>query len=98
MAYINGTWLDREARAERIDIVTQAVKKLAAAIKSGKATDYHVEQFRQYKAELEKLKRVHRAEVDVAYFAYEYLSDEGNPDNEDNIIQHAVNKKHDSMA
>lgn len=89
MAYINGTWLDREARAERIDIVTQAVKKLAAAIKSGKATEYHVEQFRQYKAELKKLKRVHRAEVDVAYFTYAYLSDNANPTNEDNVIRNS---------
>lgn len=44
-----------------------------------------------------KLKRVHRAEMDVAYFAYTYLSDESNPDNEDNIIQHAPNKKHDPI-
>lgn len=39
-------------------------------------------------AELKRLKRIHRAEVDVAYFTYEYLSDAGNSDNEDNIIRH----------
>lgn len=43
------------------------------------------------------MKRVHRAEVDVAYFAYEYLSDEANPENEDNIIQHAEDKQHDPI-
>lgn len=39
--------------------------------------------------ELRRLKRIHRAEVDVAFFAYEYLSDGGNPDNDDNIIRHS---------
>jgi len=97
MAYINGSWLDREQRAERIEIVTETLRKLAAVIKSGKGTEYHSEQLLEYKAELVKLKRVHRAEVDVAYFAYEYLSDEGNPENEDNIIQHADDKPHDSI-
>jgi predicted phage terminase large subunit-like protein len=34
-----------------------------------------------------KLKRVHRAEVDVAYFNYVYLSDGANSQNEDNVIR-----------
>lgn len=38
---------------------------------------------------MKRLKRIDRAEDDVAYFTYEYLSDAGNPDNEDNIIRHA---------
>ena len=89
MAYLNGTWLDREQRAERIEIVTETLRKLAAVIKSGKGTEYHSEQLLEYKAELVKLKRVHRAEVDVAYFNYAYLSDGGNPQNEDNVIRHS---------
>lgn len=35
------------------------------------------------------MKRVHRAEVDVAYFEYTYLSDGENPGNEDNTIMNA---------
>lgn len=67
-------------------------------IKSGKATDYHIEQFRQYKAELTKLKRVHRAEVDVAYFTYAYLSDRGNPKNEDNVVRNSEDgTQHDDL-
>lgn len=97
MAYINGTWIDRESREKRIELVTETLRKLAAVIKSGKGTEYHVEQLRTYKAELTKLKRVHRAEVDVAYFAYEYLSDGANAENEDNIIQHAEDKPHDPI-
>lgn len=98
MAYINGSWLDREQRAERIEIVTETLRKLAAVIKSGKGTDYHSEQLRTYKAELTKLKRVHRAEVDVAYFNYAYLSDGSNPQNEDNVIRHSEDgTPHDSI-
>jgi predicted phage terminase large subunit-like protein len=39
------------------------------------------------KRELKRLKRIHRAEVDSAYFEYEYLSDIRNPANEDNLIK-----------
>lgn len=87
MAYINGEWLDRESRAARIDLLTERVRKLAAVIKAGRASDYHIDTFRKDKAELTKLKRVHRAEVDVAYFTYAYLSDGDNAVNEDNVIR-----------
>lgn len=33
--------------------------------------------------------RIHRAEEDVAYFTYEYVSDGGNAENEDNIVRNA---------
>ena len=89
MAFINGKWLDREERGARIELVTDALKKLSALYKSGKASEYHIEQLRMYKEELVRLKRVHRAEVDVAYFEYEYLSDQSNPGNEDNTIMNA---------
>lgn len=99
MAQINGKWLDREERAERIELVTQTLRKLVAVVKSGKGTDYHVEQLRTFKAELAKLKRVHRAEVDVAYFTYTYLSDGGNAENEDNVIRNSEDgTKHDDIS
>jgi hypothetical protein len=88
MAHINGEWLDRPARAQRITLLTERVTKLAAVIKAGKATDYHIDSvFVRDKTELAKLKRVHRAEVDVAYFTYAYLSDGANAANEDNVIR-----------
>jgi predicted phage terminase large subunit-like protein len=86
LAYVNGEWLDREARAARIDLLTERVRKLAALIKAGKATDYHIDTFRKDKAELAKLKRVHRAEYDMLYFMYEYFSEDRNPGNPDNLI------------
>lgn len=89
MANINGTWLNRNERAARIALITERLRKLSDLIKAGKATDYHIDSFRRDKAELAKLKRVHRAETDVAYFTYAYLSDGGNPANEDNVIRNS---------
>jgi predicted phage terminase large subunit-like protein len=86
LAYVNGEWLDRPARQARIDLLTERVRKLAALIKAGKATDYHVDTFRKDKEELTKLKRVHRAEVDMLYFFYEYFSEARNPGNPDNLV------------
>ncbi|KQL18846.1 phage terminase large subunit [Cytobacillus solani] len=99
MAHINGEWLDRDQRQARINILSARLSKLAAVIKAGKASDYHIDTFRKDKAELAKLKRVHRAEVDVAYFTYEYLSDLHNATNDDNVIRHGENGKlHDDIG
>ena len=89
MAYVGEKWLARDERQQRIDLLSERLRKLAALIKASKATDYHVDTFRKDKAELVRLKRIHRAEVDVAYFAYEYLSDGGNSANEDNVIRNS---------
>jgi predicted phage terminase large subunit-like protein len=87
MAMVNGEWIAREERQQRIELLTERIRKLAALIKANKATDYHIDSFRRDKAELVRLKRVHRAEVDVAYFTYEYLSDGANSANEDNVVR-----------
>ncbi|MEC0328690.1 hypothetical protein P4H42_03515 [Paenibacillus macerans] len=88
MAWVNDEWLDRPARQERIRIVSERVKKLRNLYDRGRATTYHKEALRADIAELRRLKRIDRAENDVAYFTYEYLSDAANPDNEDNIVRH----------
>ena len=89
IAYINGKWIERESRAKRIELVKATLIKLRALVKAGNATEYHRDQLTQLTRELAKLKRVHRAEVDVAYFTYEYLSDGANQENEDNVIRNA---------
>lgn len=86
MAYVDGKWLDREERQERIDLLTERVHKLVALIKAEKATEYHIDTFRKDKAELTKLKRIHRSEVDMLYFFYEYFSEARNPGNPDNLV------------
>lgn len=89
MAWVDGRWLDRNERAERIALISERATKLKALVKSGRATDYHIDTLRDDIAELKRLTRIHRGEYDIAYFTYEYLSDERNPDNKDNIISHA---------
>lgn len=86
MALVNGVWLGREERAERIALITERAKKLRALYEAGRATDYHVDTMRADLAELKRLKRIHRAEYDVLYFVYEYFSEEMNPGNPDNLI------------
>lgn len=98
MALVNGKWLDRHERADYIRLVSERARKLKAVYDTGKATEYHIEQLSKDIAELKRLKRIHKAEEDTAYFAYEYLSDGHNPENEDNIIRHSEDgTKHDNL-
>lgn len=89
MAYVADKWLDRTERTVRINLISNRLKKLVTLHKNHRATDYHYEMLDNDKKELIRLKRIHRAEVDVAYFTYAYLSDKDNPNNDDNIIRHA---------
>jgi predicted phage terminase large subunit-like protein len=89
MAYVDGKWLDKKSRKERISLLARRIKKLVTLYKIDKATDYHIEMLFEDKEELQRLKRVDRGENDVAYFTYEFLSDGGNPDNEDNIVMNS---------
>ncbi|MEH7651759.1 phage terminase large subunit [Bacillus safensis] len=86
MAFINGKFLEREERQARIEAVTERLKKLRDIIQAGKHTEYHVDLMRKDRDELIKLKRVHRAEVDMLYFFYEYFSEARNPGNPDNLV------------
>lgn len=89
MAYVAGKWLNRKERQERIDLLTQIAEEIAELIQIGKANKNQIQSFQKNVKELERLNRIHRAEVDVAYFTYAYLSDNDNPNNDDNIIRHA---------
>jgi predicted phage terminase large subunit-like protein len=67
-------------------LLTARLRKLIALHKAGKASDYHIDVMRKDRAELTKLKRIHRAEVDMLYFFYEYFSEKRNPGNPDNLV------------
>ncbi|PAE09684.1 hypothetical protein CHI02_23950, partial [Niallia circulans] len=62
MAYIDGKWLDREARQARIDLLKERVLKIRKLYEAGNATESHIDIMMQDAAELKKLNRVHRAE------------------------------------
>lgn len=91
MAYINGEWLDYNARAARIALVEARVDKLERLYKADKLTPSQIETLITDKRELVKLKRVHRGEHDVLYFGMEYFSEDGNPGNDENLIPAGVN-------
>src|SRR5699024_12615259 len=86
MANINGEWLDREARKERINLLEEANDKLNVLKAKGKIKPSQLRTLLTNTRELIRLKRIHRAEHDVLYFGMEYFSEDGNPDNPDNLI------------
>lgn len=86
MAYVDGAWLDRPARQQRIDELVEENKLLQKVIAGPDATNYDLDQLELNLELLEKLKRVHRAEFDTLYMTYEYFSEERNPENESNLI------------
>src|SRR5690625_383740 len=91
MANIGGEWLDREARAKRIGLIKKRIDKLEKLRKANALKPSQIRTLVADKKELIKLRRIHRAEYDVLYFGMEYFSEDGNPDNPDNLIPEGVN-------
>jgi predicted phage terminase large subunit-like protein len=90
MAYVDGVWLDRAARQQRIDELNEENELLRQLIERGLATDYDLDRLEANLALLEKLERVHRAEYDMLYFMIEYFSEDRNPGNDGNLIPAGV--------
>src|SRR5690625_903613 len=86
MANINGEWLDRKARQNRIDLIEKTNAKLEKLRKLGTIRPSQVKTLVSNKRELIRLKRIHRAEYDLLYFMYEYFSEDRNPGNDANLI------------
>lgn len=81
----------RKDRLERASLLRKERELLADLIKLGKADNSHYDRFVDVDEELTNLERINRGEHDVLYFAMEYFSDDGNPDNDDNLIPSGVN-------
>ncbi|MEK4178556.1 phage terminase large subunit [Aeribacillus sp. FSL K6-1121] len=86
MAYVDGQWLDRAARQQRIDELHEENDLLRQLIEKGVATDYDLDRLEANLAMLEKLERVHDCEYNLLRFTYEYFSEELNPGNPSNLI------------
>lgn len=91
MAYINGKWLDRPAREKHLKALEEHANLLFALVDDGLATDYDITELESVANELERVKRVNRGEHDLMYFMIEYFSEDGNPNNPDNLIPKGVN-------
>lgn len=55
------------------------------------AYDHDIARLEDVLDELDIVKRIHRGERDVLYFGMTYFSEDGNPDNADNLIPEGVN-------
>ncbi|MRX54691.1 phage terminase large subunit [Bacillus idriensis] len=86
MANINGKWLDRQTRQSRIDLLSKRIEKLRALFEKKTITGFQKETLVTDTLELKKLSRIHRAEIDMLYFFYEYFSEARNPGNPDNLV------------
>ncbi|MED4172572.1 phage terminase large subunit [Halalkalibacterium halodurans] len=92
----SGFLAPREERVELQRLLTEELSLLIELIESGKAEPSHYDRFKEVDEELTQIKRINRAEYDVAYFAVEYFSEECNPDNDGNLIPEGVT--YDTMS
>lgn len=84
IAWVKNEWLSRARRQELIDEYSTLIDTLLVREKAGQFTDEDYVELDGYLEEQSRLKRIHRAEVDLLYFALEYFSETKNPDNSAN--------------
>lgn len=84
-------WLDYDERAELIAEYEEEQRLLLKLVKTGEAVEYDLERIEHLMDELGRLRRIHKGERDVRYFGITYFSEDGNPDNADNLIPSGVN-------
>lgn len=83
--YMNNLPKEVVQELERFEKGKAKVLELAKYYNDNGEKEIATEYMKQYKA-IDRAYRVLRSEYDVLYFAYEYFSYEGNPENEDNLI------------
>jgi len=81
MAIVKGEWLDSKQRDERINRLKGAAKGLSRRVRSGNFDDTDVTTLKALDSEIKRLEAIKRAEKDVAFFAYQYFSDQFNAGN-----------------
>ena len=86
----------REERLELQRMLDRERYLLYELIKSGNSTQGDRERFITVDKQYEQLERINESEFDVARFAIEYFSDDGNPENDENLIPKGGN--YDNMS
>src|SRR5690625_6006887 len=87
IAWVNGQWLDTDARQAKLDELTETIEYIAQEFPNvDDMPDEIAIDFAELLDERDRLRRIHRAESDLLYFAYEYFGDDLNPDNDGNWI------------
>ena len=88
-----------DERKQRLKSLQKVIRVLATKASKGGLSPHEKLQLVEFDAEVTQLEAIIAGEKDVARFAYEYFSDERNPDNEaGNIIRHfSDDKPHESI-
>lgn len=81
MAWVNGKWIKQDEREALIATTKEMIEVMLA---SDDLTLEETRELDKYIQELERLKRIHKAEVDLLYFSLEYFSERFNPGNQGN--------------
>lgn len=80
----------RTKRKERIKILAEMLQVYQELEKSGRLGDSKKANAKEFIEEFKALKRIDRSENDQLFFAYEYFSEEQNPDNQGNLIPEGI--------
>lgn len=80
----------RKKRLEREELLRKERDLLVDLISAGEDDPTYLTRFQTVDEELTQLERINKGEYDVLYFAHEYFSDDGNPDNDENLIPEGV--------
>lgn len=81
---------NKDERRKRIKILAEILDTFRILAAQGKLPDSKKALAYDYKEEFEALNRIDRSERDILFFAYEYFSEERNPDNQGNLIPAGV--------
>lgn len=82
MAWINNKWIEGTEREELINSTRNLIKAMTSQIDI--LTPSELEELDSYINDIERLERIHRCEVDLLYFCWEYFSELRNPGNNGN--------------
>ncbi|SHE66573.1 phage uncharacterized protein (putative large terminase), C-terminal domain-containing protein [Seinonella peptonophila] len=82
MAWIESEkrFVKRKEREEMIQTLTEYIN----SVNLDQMNDEGLIELNEYLTELKRLKRIHRAEIDLLYFCWEYFGENQNPDNAGN--------------
>jgi predicted phage terminase large subunit-like protein len=82
--------VNREERRNRIKILAEMLDVYRVLSKQNRLTERQKAEAFDRKEEFEALMRIDRSETDILFFAYEYFSEDKNPDNQGNLIPAGV--------
>lgn len=87
----------RDERVELEQLLAQERSLLVDRIKNGTDDDKMRRRFVEVDEQVTQLERINTVEFDVKRFSIEYFSDDGNPDNDDNLIPSGNNVENMSV-